>query len=128
MSSMSILNRLARPLAMVALFALGLSGPASAHANLVSSTPAANSTAAKSVQEVRLKFSETIEVKLSKVSIKGPQGVVAASAMVLDPKDRTVLVLSFAAPLSAGRYIVDWEAVAADTHKTHGTFSFTVQS
>ena len=127
MTAISILNRLARPLAMAALLAAGLSGPVLAHANLVSSTPAANSKDGKGVQEVRLKFSEAIEIKLSKVSIKGPQGVVATRGMTLDPKDKTVLVLSFAAPLSAGQYTVDWQAVATDTHKTHGTFSFTVQ-
>ena len=128
MPSISILNHLVRPLAMVALLAAGLNGPALAHASLVSSVPAANSNATKSVQEIRLKFSETIEIKLSKVSIKGPLGVVATRGMTLDPKDKTVLVLSFAAPLSPGQYTVDWQAVAADTHRTHGTFSFTVQS
>jgi methionine-rich copper-binding protein CopC len=125
---MSILNRVARALAAIALLAVSLSGPASAHATLVSSTPAANSAAASGVQQVRLKFSEPIEIKLSKVSIKGPRGVVATSTMALDPSDKTVLVLSFAAPLSPGQYTVDWQAVAADTHRTHGTFSFTVQS
>jgi methionine-rich copper-binding protein CopC len=45
----------------------------------------------------------------------------------LDPNDQTSLILPITGSLAAGKYRVDWHAVAKDTHKTQGTYSFTVK-
>ena len=108
------------------LFCLGPSGPAFAHAKLVSSTPAANATAMPPPTELRLKFSEAVEVKLTKVNVTGPsKAVVKTGPLKLDEKDKMVLIVPLASPLPDGEYAVEWQTVGKDTHKTRGKFSFT---
>ena len=37
------------------------------------------------------------------------------------------LIVKFAQPLQAGSYMVNWQAVSADTHKVQGSFTFQVR-
>ena len=41
--------------------------------------------------------------------------------------DGKTLVITTKAPMPAGGYTLDWHAVAADTHRVEGSFSFTVK-
>ena len=43
----------------------------------------------------------------------------------LDASDNALLIVPLAAPLSDGKYTVDWQAVGKDGHKTKGSYSFT---
>jgi methionine-rich copper-binding protein CopC len=124
---MNLLRR-SRPLLIGAVLLacpLGFGGEAFAHAHLKSELPAANATVA-SPGTLRLTFSEALELRFSSVELRGPQGKVATGAPTLDPQDAAVLVIPVPAALPPGRYSVDWHATAADTHKTHGTYGFTV--
>jgi copper resistance protein C len=116
---------------LLALFlaaaSLGLASPASAHAHLNTETPAANSTVAPPEQLI-LKFSEGLAIKFTKVKVTGPDGkAVAMGAQSLDPGDNTSLIVSITGSLAAGKYKVDWQAVSTDSHKTQGSYSFTVK-
>jgi hypothetical protein len=42
----------------------------------------------------------------------------------LDPSDKATLIVPLAAPLTDGKYMVSWQVVAADGHKTKGSYSF----
>ena len=82
------------------LLSLTLCGQAFAHAQLVSSTPAANETAKPPV-ELRLKFSEVLELKFTTVKVKGPNDTaVKTGPPKLDAGDNTLLIVPLAAPLS----------------------------
>jgi copper resistance protein C len=126
---MSISKALSAPLLILSLAAasFGLAGQAFAHAHLKSETPAANSTVAAPEQLI-LKFSEGLEIKFTSIKVIGPDGKAAATGTLsLDPNDNTSLIVPINGSLAAGKYKVDWHAVSTDTHKTQGTYSFTVK-
>ena len=69
--------------AVMSLLWLGCAGPAQAHAHLKTATPAADSTVAASPAELRLTFTEDLELKFSGVAVKGPgKAVVRTGARV----------------------------------------------
>jgi methionine-rich copper-binding protein CopC len=107
------------------LLSLGLAGPALAHAQLISATPAPKAMAMPPPTELRLKFSEGIELRVTKVRLSGPgKKVIKTGPAKLDPGDSTVLIVPIAAPLPDGKYTVDWQAVSIDGDKTRGSYSF----
>jgi hypothetical protein len=122
-------QRLKHTLASLTLLAsLGATTSAFAHAHLQSQLPAADSTVA-SAKELRLTFSEGVEEKFTKISITSTVGgktEVEAATISTDPADKKILIVTPAAPLAAGRYKVEWHAVSVDTHKSEGSYSFTV--
>jgi len=97
-----------------------------AHAQLEKATPAVGGTVA-SASEIRLEFSEGVELKFTKVSLTGPGGAVPLGAAKTEPGNQAVLIAPITKPLAAGVYTVHWHAVAVDTHHTQGTFEFTVK-
>jgi len=44
-----------------------------------------------------------------------------------DPTDKKQFVVAVPTPMAEGVYQVDWHAVAADTHRIQGSYSFTVK-
>ncbi len=75
--------------------------------------------------ELRLKFSEGIEIKFTKVKVIGPgKGTIEIGALKLDPKDNTVVIVPLMSPLPDGKYTVDWQALSLDGHKTKGSYNF----
>jgi len=108
------------------LFCLAVPEQALAHAQLVSSTPAANEMAIPPPTELRLKFSEGVELKFTKVTLTGPGSkAVKTGPAKLDPSDSSLLIVPLASPPADGQYTVNWQAVAKDGHKTKGSYSFT---
>ncbi|WP_268796475.1 copper homeostasis periplasmic binding protein CopC [Pseudomonas huanghezhanensis] len=122
---------LKKALAAVAVLAsLAATTSALAHAHLENQSPPADSEV-PSPKELRLTFSEGVEEKFSKVSISvdGPgQGteVIAAQTIATDPADKKTLIVTPAAPLTPGKYKIEWHAVSVDTHKSEGVYRFTV--
>lgn len=123
-------QRLKHTLASLTLFAsLATATSAFAHAHLESQLPAADSTVA-SAKELRLTFSEGVEEKFTKISITSTAGgkteIETPPTVSTDPADKKILIVTPAAPLAAGQYKVEWHAVSVDTHKSEGSYSFTV--
>lgn len=108
---------------------LSIATSASAHAHLESQLPAKDSIVS-SPKELRLQFSEGVEEKFTKVSItstaSGKTMVEPVPAIATDRADKKTLIVTPAAPLAAGEYKVEWHAVSVDTHKSEGSYSFTV--
>jgi hypothetical protein len=102
------------------------SNAAFAHAQLEKATPAVGATVA-SASEIRLEFSEGVEPKFTKVSLRGPGGAVSLGPAKTESGNQAVLIVPIAKPLPAGAYKVHWQAVSVDTHHTQGTFEFTVK-
>jgi copper resistance protein C len=116
-------------MALLALSAASLLGSsANAHPTLTSSSPQANASAASSLTEIRLNFSEGVIAKFSDVELKDESGKpIATGAARVDPRDKKQLVVPLATPLMAGRYTVNWHAVSEDTHRVTGQYSFKVE-
>ena len=101
--------------------------PAFAHAALVSEVPAAAATVAASTTELRLSFSEALELSFSKVVVKGADGgPIATGTLGLDPNDPETLVVPLSAPLPKGVVTIEWTAVSTDGHKSKGSYSLTI--
>jgi copper resistance protein C len=96
-----------------------------AHAQLEKATPPVGGTVA-SASEIRLEFSEGVELKFTKVTLSGPGGGAPLGAARTESGNQAVLIVPISKPLSAGLYTVHWQAVSVDTHHTEGTFEFTV--
>lgn len=114
----------------VSVWLFCLAGPTSAfaHAELVYSSPAANAAIKSAPAELRLSFSERVELAFSKVSFTGAaKEKVETGPVALDTKDDKVLVVPVRAPLGPGTYSVEWSVVSADGHKSKGGFHFTVE-
>lgn len=109
-------------------FGLLLAGNASAHALLKKAEPAVGSTVAIGPIELRLHFTEAVELKFSgvKVSLEGGKALLAAKTAV-DSVDPQTLVVTLTDPLAPGVYRVQWKVVSVDTHKTQGDYRFTVK-
>jgi copper resistance protein C len=106
-------------------FAL-IAAQAFAHAQLEKATPAVGGAVA-SASEIRLEFSEGVELKFTKVTLSGPGGSVPLGAAKTEPSNQAVLIVPIAKRLSPGEYTVHWHAVSVDTHHTQGDFQFTVK-
>jgi methionine-rich copper-binding protein CopC len=98
-----------------------------AHAQLQKAAPAIGSTLATSPKEIRLKFSEGVEPRFSGIALATEAGASAPLGKAgLDPADNSVLTAPVLQALKPGVYTVTWHAVSVDTHKTQGSFNFTL--
>jgi LPXTG-motif cell wall-anchored protein len=105
------------------LIALLLPTGVAAHAELVSSSPAADSVVEAPLEEVVLTFDEAV-VGNSSFTVLDTAGNPIATGSP-DPADPTVMRASLPA-LGGGLYTVEWTSVGEDTGVEHGTFSFNV--
>lgn len=100
---------------------------AQAHAHLRSATPAVGGTVQASPPEVTISYTEGVEPRFSSVEVQD------AAGKRMDKQDAHVApgdnkVFSVGLPqLAPGIYSVTWHVTAVDTHKTEGTFQFTVK-
>ena len=95
--------------------------PAFAHAKLTASDPAANAKV-KSVQMIKLNFSEKLEPAFSGASLSDAAGKTIKMPSSVAGSGITLLPMS----LRPGRYTVSWHSVGQDTHRMTGSFSFEV--
>jgi copper transport protein len=100
---------------------------ARAHANLIRTEPAANSTLDAAPPEIRLWFSEAVEPSYSHITLRNIDGeTVAVPPTYVDASDPRQLILE-PGELPEGLYTVAWRVVSAvDGHPTQGSFAFGV--
>ena len=111
--------------ALPALFA-GIATPAWAHAFLANASPAVGSTVRSAPSAVTIHFTEGVEPAFSSITVTDAAGMrVDAGSAQLGAGGDTSLVAPLKA-LKPGIYTVLWHATATDTHKTRGSFTFTV--
>jgi methionine-rich copper-binding protein CopC len=94
-----------------------------AHAMLEQAQPAAGAVLHQSPAALRLRFSEQLEPLFSGAMVTDPRGQSAAAGAVSIQGTTMALPLK---PLPAGTYRVRWHAVSVDTHRTEGSYAFTV--
>ena len=109
-----------------------LSAVAQAHPKLLSSIPAEGENGLAPAK-IELHFSENLVTKFSGAKLlmtemsgmsHAPMAVKTSVAGSSDPK---TMILTPAAPLTAGTYKVEWRAVSSDTHPITGAVTFKVK-
>jgi copper resistance protein C len=111
---------------LASLALLASLSPALAHALLDHSLPAVGSTIHKSPAQVEFWFTAEIEPHFSSVRVLDSNGHnVDRGDAAVNAGDKKALTVSVR-PLSRGKYKVVWQVVSTDSHKTAGSFSFTV--
>ena len=112
--------------AALAGVSLLVAAQASAHAKLVASDPAANSTVA-APKSVTLTFNEDVAPAFSGFDIV-MGGSMKMPVKTTVSKDHKTITGALSGPTMAGAYKISWHAVAADDgHKTTGTVAFKVK-
>lgn len=101
--------------------------PASAHAFLASSEPAANAVLPAAPQAVTLRFTEPLEPSYSRADLYDETGTQVAGVTSTVAADPLTLSVSLPPGLPAGTYAVMWRSLSAtDGHTAQGYFPFTV--
>jgi copper resistance protein C len=94
-----------------------------AHAMLDHASPPVGSTAASAPREVSLTFTQNLESAFSSVQVTNAGGArVDQGKPQISGNTMRVGLKS----LSPGTYRVRWQALSVDTHKTEGSFTFTI--
>jgi hypothetical protein len=123
--SKALSRELAPAAALAGVVLLGATS-ALAHAHLLSSTPSAGSLTERPTT-LNLRFSEGLVGRFTCVTLTrdggGPVKGVACSV----GSDGKTLIVTLKSPLTHGVYSVAWHAVATDTHRTQGTYTFSVR-
>jgi methionine-rich copper-binding protein CopC len=104
--------------------ALASSGAALTHAALHLASPEAGSAVSESPHEVTLTFTDTLEAAFSSADVTDSSGarVDEGKSQVNGNTIRIGLKT-----LSPGSYRVHWRALSVDTHRTEGSFTFSVR-
>lgn len=120
---------LRRAVAIVVSVAAGLllmlhaSGPAAAHAVLVGTDPEDGTVLDAPPDQLSLTFNEPVQVVAGATSVLAADGSPVEVDVVA--VNETVVVTP-AAPLDDGTYVVSWRVISLDTHPVAGAFSFSV--
>jgi methionine-rich copper-binding protein CopC len=110
----------------ITLLALLVSaGGVSAHSFPREQNPAAGATLTSAPSEVVIKFDAQIEKVFAKLDVLDSSGNNAVVGQPIYGSDGSTLSAKLA-PLKPGTYTVKWAVVGADTHRTQGSYTFTV--
>ena len=112
---------------LTALLALGIvAPPASAHAALLSTTPANNEIAGQAPREVTLTFGEAVGTGLGASRVLSSTGDRADTGQATRSNDDRVVHIPLRSGLGEGSYVVVWRVLSADSHPVSGTFVFSI--
>ena len=115
-------------LSLAAILFLAIQSQAWAHAFLDHADPKVGSTVTDSPAVIKLWFTQELEPVFSSIKVEDAQGQeVDKKDMRQDDKDKTLLIVSVP-QLPDGTYTVTWHVVSVDTHRTQGTFKFTIKT
>lgn len=102
-----------------------IASPAFANAELVQSTPAAD-TAVAAPKLIRLTFSEKLAPAFSGLALSMGDGMVASTRTSLSDDGKT-LTARPTSPFMSGKWTLSWHAMSADGHKSEGSYNFTIK-
>jgi methionine-rich copper-binding protein CopC len=115
-----------RALLCLAIAILLPSTPVSAHAMLEKAEPSVGSEVSTPPTQLVLTFTEGVEPLFTTVQVRDPAGAdLAIGKPRIEPGNDRKLVVQLPV-LGRGKYTVTWRATSVDTHKTQGSFQFTV--
>jgi copper resistance protein C len=98
-----------------------------AHAFLDHSVPAVGATVSGSPGELELSFTQNIVPAFSGADIAlAAGGAVPAGKPTFESGSPNVMHVRLGHPLKPGVYVVSWHVVSVDTHRSSGSYKFTV--
>ncbi|MGO9391579.1 copper homeostasis periplasmic binding protein CopC [Rhodoblastus sp.] len=116
-----------RTLVLAAFACASMATAALAHAFLDRAVPGVGATVSGSPGELELSFTQNIVVAFSGVELASAQGgSVPTAKPVVDSGSPNVMHVRLGHGLKPGVYIVHWHVVSVDTHRTSGSYKFTV--
>lgn len=110
---------------LFAILAMALPATLYAHAVLVESSPKSGSTVKGPNFPVRLRFNVRIDGSRSRTNLVLANGT--TMPLALDPQAKPEILSGKATGLTAGRYKLQWQVLAADGHITRGEITFNVE-
>lgn len=110
--------------ASVLLSLHGIATAAWAHAYPAVTVPTNGATIKEPPREVRIQFTEGIELAFSAITVKGPNREIVSQGKLRKLADDTVAM--DLKPLRPGNYSVEWQVLSVDTHITDGVLRFTI--
>jgi len=120
-----------RTLSVAALAVALTAGAARAprHTTLVKSEPATGSTVAKAPTQLKLYYSERVDLKVSKFKLTGGRGgaITLGPASIDETQRGMPVVVPVTGSVSSGAYTIDWTVASDDGHAVKGTIHFTVK-
>lgn len=112
---------------MLVLAMLSMVSPALAHAFLERAQPPVGSEVTSAPQQIVLTFTEGVEPLFSTIELRDGNGAVVPTGKPRSPPDDNRRLMVDLPGLSHGEYTVTWHVTSVDTHKTEGSFRFTVR-
>jgi len=98
------------------------------HTRLVRSEPAKDSTVRVAPTELRLWFSETLDLGVTRIVLTdAARQPIATRALTRDAATDAPIITALDAPLPDGNYSVAWSTSSKDGHPVRGTFRFSVR-
>lgn len=111
---------------MILFCMVGFAGQAIAHARLESAVPPVGGTVSMPPKQIAITFSEGVEPAFSSIEVTDAAGNRVDTGKPQVAADHRQVLIVALHPLGPGAYKVVWHAVSVDTHKTQGSYSFTV--
>jgi methionine-rich copper-binding protein CopC len=100
--------------------------PVWAHAYPASSIPADGATVSQAPREIRIEFTEDVELEFSRIDVKNAAGEVVTQGKVRKISPATLAVdVKLLVP---GPYTIEWRVLSVDTHVTDGLLRFSVSA
>lgn len=115
-----------RSVPWLTLAGLLIASPAFAHAFLERADPPVGSSVSTAPHTLTLRFTEGVEPRFSTVELRDAQGSVVAIGKPNTAAGNARELLVTLPDLHSGRYTVMWHVTSVDTHKTEGSFQFSV--
>jgi copper transport protein len=112
-------------LALLAVLLLAPATPASAHAVLTGSSPAAGESLDAAPDEVRLSFNEPVSGNEGSLRVFSAEGERIDTGLI-DDDDPTSVAVGLPDGLGESAYVAAYRVVSADSHPIAGTLTFTV--
>ncbi|MCB8874613.1 copper resistance CopC family protein [Acidisoma silvae] len=105
---------------------LAFSTGAFAHAYPQTESPAKGSTIATAPTTLWIEFDDELEPAFTGMTVTDSMGMrMDSGKATVSSTDAHHLSIGLK-PLAAGTYTVTWHATDTDTHKTHGSYTFTI--
>jgi methionine-rich copper-binding protein CopC len=106
-----------------------------AHASLLRAAPAADTQVTQLPGEIRLWFSESVEHRFSRITVHRATRDAATGDLQLQdrvdvglaagPRTTRELAVTLPTTLAPGLYLVQWQILSIDSHRTTGNFTLT---
>ncbi len=123
---MGVLRRLLIAFAVGIVALVAFAPPASAHAELESTSPPSGAVLTDPPKQITLMFGESVEVSLGAIRLFDGAGKEISVGPPMHPGGTGSVVASDVPTLDPGAYVVAWRVVSADSHPVDGAFTFQV--